>query len=208
MGSEIESKGIKYGYARVSTNGQAKNGNSLDDQKAKLYEAGAEKVIVEQYTGTTTDRPKFNELLEELKAGDILMVTKLDRFARSASKGSELVKELLSKGIKIYILNMGMMDNTPTGRLIASILFSFAEFERDMIVERTQEGKARAKANGKPADGGRPRIDKARITAAIKMVNDGMTYTRVAEATGISRRTIIKRVQEYRAKKNIPDMDV
>lgn len=73
------------------------------------------------------------------------MVTKLDRFARSASQGIELVKKPISKGVKVHILNMGLMDNTPASKLIRNIFFAFAEFERDMIVERTQEGKAIAK---------------------------------------------------------------
>ncbi len=74
-----------------------------------------------------------------------MIVTKLDRFARSVSQGSELVNELVSMGVKVNILNIGVMDNTPASKLIKNIFLSFAEFERDMIVERTQEGKAIAK---------------------------------------------------------------
>ena len=74
-------------------------------------------------------------------------MSKLDRFARSAAQGSELVKELIERGIAVHILNMGYMDNTPASKLVRNIFFPFAEFERDMIVERTQEGKAIAKQN-------------------------------------------------------------
>ena len=92
-----------------------------------------------------SDRPEFDALLSKLQDGDTLVVTKLDRFARSMMQGSELVSTLISKGVKVYILNIGMMDNTPASKLVRNIFFAFAEFERDMIVERTQEGKEVAK---------------------------------------------------------------
>jgi DNA invertase Pin-like site-specific DNA recombinase len=83
----------------------------------------------------------FNKLLETLKEGDTLVVTKLDRFARTTADGINLVKELFEKGIKVHVLNMGLVEDTPTGRPILSVMLAFEEFERDMIVERTQEGK-------------------------------------------------------------------
>lgn len=138
---------MKYGYGRVSSKGQELKGNSLEDQENKLREAGAEVIVLEAFTGTKIDRPKFTELVNRLESGDTLIVTKLDRFARSAGEGSKLVKELIERGVKVHILNMGMMEDTANGRLIMNVLFSFAEFERDMIVERTSAGKAVAKAN-------------------------------------------------------------
>ena len=90
-----------YGYARVSTQGQ-----DLEGQIQQLEKNGCDKIYSEHFTGTKTDRPQFNELLSQLKEGDTLMVTKLDRFARSATQGSELVKELIEKGIKVNILNI------------------------------------------------------------------------------------------------------
>ena len=132
----------KKGYGRVSTSGQATNGNSLEDQRSKLEEAGCDDIVLEAYTGTKMDRPKFTKLLSELEEGDTLVVTKLDRFARTASEGSALVKSLLDRGVNVHILNMGLIENTATGRLILNVLLSFAEFERDMIVERTSDGKA------------------------------------------------------------------
>ena len=147
----------KWGYARVSTSGQAANGNSLEDQRGKLRDAGCDEIVDETYTGTKVDRPQFTKLIGELKAGDTLVVCKLDRFARTASEGSELVKSLLSRGVNVHILNMGLIENTPTGRLILNILLSFAEFERDMIVERTSEGKAVKRATDPEYKEGRPR---------------------------------------------------
>lgn len=145
-----------YGYARVSTKGQAKDGNSLEAQAKTLTEAGAEKLYQDSYTGKTTDRPGFNALLEVLQAGDTLIVTKLDRFARSVVQGSRMIEALIAKGVTVHVLNIGVMDDTPSGKLIRNIMLSFAEFERDMIFERTQEGKAIARENGVRVDGRPP----------------------------------------------------
>ena len=132
-----------YGYIRVSTVKQANEGNSLEGQTKLLLENGVpqENIFQDAYTGTKADRPQFNKLLNELKEGDTLVVTKLDRFARSMIEGSKIVNELIEKGVKVNVLNIGLMDNTPASKLIRNIFFSFAEFERDMIVERTLEGK-------------------------------------------------------------------
>ena len=151
----------RKGYGRVSSDGQERNGNSLEDQRQKLMEAGCaeEDIVLETYTGTKMDRPKFTRLVGELEPGDTLVVCKLDRFARTASEGSELVKSLLSRGVNVHVLNMGLIENTPTGRLILNVLLSFAEFERDMIVERTSEGKAIKRATDPDFKEGRPRKD-------------------------------------------------
>lgn len=177
------------GYARVSTKYQEKDGNSLDSQEKQLKEAGAKIVYKETYTGATMDRPLFNELREALEAGDTLMVTKLDRLSRSATTGIDLIDNLLSHGIKVHVLNMGLMDATPTGKLIRTILLAFAEFERDMITERTQEGR---KLSGNL--GGRPyKYSREQIDHALQLL-DTYSYTQVSDMTGISVSTI------YRAK--------
>ena len=142
-----------YGYARVSTKGQARDGNSIEGQTKALKEAGAEQIFCDSFTGTKIDPPEFDKLKNLLLPGDKLIVTKLDRFARSASQGSELIETLISAGITVHILNLGVMDNTPTGKLIRTIMLGFAEFERDMIVQRTQEGKEIARTKGVRVDG-------------------------------------------------------
>ena len=142
-----------YGYARVSTLGQAKDGNSIEAQEKLLKEHGASVIFADAFTGTKCNRPQFNILLKQLQPGDTLIVTKLDRIARSTQQGCQLVGQLLDRGIRINVLNLGIMDNTPTGKLIRTILFAFAEFERDMIVERTAEGKAIARERGNFKEG-------------------------------------------------------
>lgn len=164
-----------YGYARVSTKGQARDGNSLEDQVKKLQEAGAEKIYVDSFTGKKLDRPEFDKLKAVLSEGDTLIVTKLDRIARSATQGSELVQSFISDGIKVHVLNMGFMDNSPTGKLIMNVMFAFAEFERDMIIQRTSEGKeiARSRADFKE---GRPRaeIDLEEFKRLSRLQEDGV----------------------------------
>lgn len=178
-----------YGYARVSTKGQARDGNSLDGQIQSLKEAGAEKIFCDSFTGTKMARPEFDKLKSSLLPGDKLIVTKLDRFARSAAQGSELIESLIQSGVTVHILNMGVMDNTPTGKLIRTIMLGFAEFERDMIVQRTQEGKeiARAKGNFKE---GRPKkeLDKELVEKFRKLQKGGlMTVKECCEKLNVSR---------------------
>lgn len=139
----IRSLFFRFFYARVSTKGQAKDGNSLEAQEQALMNAGASTVYSDAFTGTKSHRPQLDLLLGELKEGDTIAVTKLDRIARSASQGMELIQSLLDRGINVHVLNMGLMDNSPTGRLIRNVMLAFAEFERDMIVERTSEGKVK-----------------------------------------------------------------
>lgn len=191
----------KKGYGRVSTKGQQRDGNSLEDQRSKLEDAGCDEIILEAYTGTKMDRPKFTKLLAELEPGDTLVVTKLDRFARTASEGSALVKELLERGIAVHILNMGLIENTPTGRLILNVLLSFAEFERDMIVERTSEGKALAKATNPDYKEGRKALEIPEEFEWYKLaVGTGeITVTKACEELGVSRSTWYKWVNSCRA---------
>lgn len=190
-----------YGYARVSTVKQMKNGNSIEDQIAKLKEAGAQEVITDSYSGTKMERPNFTKLLNRLRQGDKLVVTKLDRFARTAVEGGVIVKELHEKGVTIHILNMGIADNSPMGKLMVTMLLAFAEFERDMIVERTQSGKAIAKANGKRVDGRPKKFKPEQMEHAMKLLEDN-SFTEVERMTGISKSTLVREARKRRATGN------
>ena len=181
---------MKYGYARVSTCKQAKNGNSLQDQERMLTEAGVlpENIFADSYTGTKMDRPKFDALLEAIKPGDELVVCKLDRFARSSNDGSKLVQRLVGDGISVNILNMGKADNTPVGKLMVTIMLAFAEFERDMIVERTSAGKAYAREHKEGYREGRPLGKYPDFQKFLKMQKDGsITVEAACKEMGISR---------------------
>ena len=132
------------GYVRVSTKGQL-DGYSIDQQIGEILSVYKEVVIYEEGLSGAKERPVFNEVLSILEKDDILVVTKLDRFCRTTKEGLQYIDMLLEKRVKIHILNMGLIENTPVGKLIVTNLLAFAEFERAMIIERTQSGKAIAK---------------------------------------------------------------
>lgn len=183
-----------YGYARVSTNGQAKDGNSLEAQIKTLQENGAAKIYQDRFTGTKLHRPQLDKLLNQLNPGDTLIVTKLDRIARSAVQGTQLISELLGRGVKVNVLNMGVMDNSPNGKLIRTIFFAFAEFERDMIVERTSEGKEIAKLSAGFREG-RPNKEIPDLPLFVDKVKNGLlSVSEAAKQLGISRTTWYKYV--------------
>ena len=169
-----------YGYARVSTKGQAKDGNSLEYQTKLLKENGAEIIFEESYTGTKRSRPKLDELLDNLKEGDTVVVCKLDRIARSVRDGLDIIDEIINKGCGLNILNMGKFDDSASGKLMRTIFLAFSEFEREMIVQRTQEGKEIARQRGDYKEG-RPKIDDE----IIAKIQKGVSY----QELGISRAT-------------------
>lgn len=180
-----------YGYARVSTRGQAKDGNSLEVQEQELRAKGAEVIYSDSYTGTKADRPQFIALLGEIKSGDTLIVCKIDRFARNAEDAIHIIKDLVNREITVNILNMGIADNSPMGRLMVTILSGFAEFERDMIVERTQEGKEIARQNPNYREGRPKKYGKEQIKHALELLEIN-SYKQVEEMTGISKSTLIR----------------
>ena len=181
-----------YGYGRVSSTTRyagGEDGNSLEAQEKKLREAGCEEIVLEAYTGTKMERPKFTKLLNKLQAGDTLKVCKLDRFARTASDGVNLIKELLGRGVSVHVLNMGLVEDTPTGRLVLTIMMAFAEYERDMIIERLNDGKAEAKAKNPEYREGRKAIRiPLEFEGCRNYVAEGnMTVTEACKYLGISR---------------------
>lgn len=180
------------GYARVSTNLQYKNGNSIEEQEEKLIASGCDEVIKEAFTGSkATGRPELEKLLSYLQEGDTFSVTKFDRFARTAIEGVKIIQELLHKGIKVNILNIGLVEDTPMGRLILTIMLAFAEFEKDMIIERTQAGKEIARRDPDYREG-RPRLySKKQIEHALELLREH-TYREVEQMTGISKSTLIR----------------
>lgn len=177
---------MKYGYARVSTMQQ-----DLESQLQTLKRESCDVIYKEKFTGTKKARPEFNKLLEALEHGDTLVITKLDRFARSTTDGINTIKELFEKGVRVHVLNMGLIEDTPTGRLILSVMLAFAEFERDMIVERTQEGKAIAKQREDFREGRPKKFNKKQINHALQLLESN-SYKQVEEITGISKSTLIR----------------
>lgn len=178
-----------YGYARVSSKGQKLYGSSLEEQEEALRKNGAAVIFRDAFTGTKNRRPELDKLLAKLEPGDTLIVTKLDRIARSTRGGIELLDELTGRGVVVHILNMGRLDDTPTGRLMRNILLAFAEFERDMIVERTSEGKDAARLNPGWREGRKEKPVDMEAFSRLSDLVDGkeISATEAAERLGISR---------------------
>jgi DNA invertase Pin-like site-specific DNA recombinase len=184
---------MKIGYARVSTLQQ-----ELKTQVQALQQADCRKIYSEKFTGTSLERPIFQHVLQQLNSGDTLVVTKLDRFARNTYEAQRIIHTLFKRSIAIEILNMGVIENTPTGRLIFNIFSAFAEFERDLIVTRTQEGKAYAKAHNPHYREGRPqRYTQAQLNRALRLTQH-YTFAQVAAKTGISRSTLFRAARRQR----------
>lgn len=182
------------GYIRVSTKGQL-DGNSVEDQTTKIKERYSNAEIIEESYSGAKDRDIFNKVVDELESGDILVITKLDRFCRTTKEGLQYIDLLMGKGVSIHILNMGLIEDNPMGRLIVTNLLAFAEFERAMIIERTQAGKEIAKTKegykeGRPQKHSNNQIDHA---LSLLSINGGtMSYNQATEITNISKSTLIR----------------
>ena len=190
-------KNMKYGYARVSTRHQ-----DLEGQLRQLEEERCDKIYFEKITGTKSDRPEFQKLLQAIQTGDTLVVTKLDRFARSTQDALNTIKYLFEKGVRINVLNLGVIENTSTGRLIFTIFSAFADFERDLIVERTQEGKEIAKQRPGFKEGRPRKYSKQQIDLAMQLLESN-SYTQVEKMTGISKSTLTRYKRKLLTEKSI-----
>ena len=135
---------MRIGYARVSTTGQ-----SLKQQREKLKADGCEKIFDEKLSGAKKDRPELELALDFAREGDAIVVTKLDRLARSSFHLAQIAEQLQLKGVDLVVLDQSGIDTTkPTGKLLYTMLGAIAQFERDLIVERTTEGRAEARRQG------------------------------------------------------------
>ena len=177
---------MKYGYARVSTLNQ-----DLESQLQTLEKEGCEVIYSEKFTGTKTNRPKFNELIEKLEEGDTLVVTKLDRLARNTVEGIEVIESLFAKGVKVHVLNVGLLENTTMGKFFLTTMLAVAEMERNLIIERTQEGKAVAKQNPDFKEGRPKKYGKKQLEHALSLLESN-SYTQVEALTGISVSTLTR----------------
>jgi DNA invertase Pin-like site-specific DNA recombinase len=172
------------------------------DQVTVLEQNGAVEIYKDKYTGTKMHRPEFDKLMDLLKDGDTLIVTKLDRLGRSAEGIISLIKTLLARNITVKVLNMGTIENNPVGRLIVTFLAGFAEFERDLIVERTMAGRAYKKATDPNYREGR----KAKQYDAdlfnelqTRVWNGELTAKQAAAALGVGRTKWFEIVKERSA---------
>lgn len=179
------------GYARVSTADQ-----TTDGQHDALTEAGCERIFTDVASGKLARRPQLDALLDYARPGDVLTITKLDRLGRSVAHLVELAGVLAGLGVDLRVLHQGIDTTTPGGRLTFHILASIAEFERDLISERTNDGLAAARARGRK--GGRPpALSPAKLAHARQLRDAGEhTMTQIAELVGCSRATLYRALDD------------
>lgn len=194
---------MKIGYARVSTTDQ-----NLDAQTDALKAAGAEKVFTDRISGTAEIREGFDRMCSQLRDGDCVVVHRLDRLARSLKQLIEIAADFEARGIQLVLLTEGIDTTTSGGRLFFHIFGAVAEFERNLIIERTHAGLASARSRGRL--GGRPPAldaDKQKtvktLIAAAKKKKEVPNFGQIARSVGASERTIRRFAKgEYERRSN------
>ena len=182
-----------YGYARVSTQDQ-----DLGVQRDALTAAGCSLLYAEKISGKSADRPELKAMLGALQPGDLVIVTRIDRLARSLMDLLNIMKAIGEKGAGFKSLAESWADfSNPVGRMIIGVMGSLAEYERSLILARTDAGRRRAKAEGRRIGGPNPTISAEARTQAAAMVAAGVSMTKAAAACGMSRASV-KRITERR----------
>ena len=178
---------VLIGYARTSTIDQKAG---LEAQLRDLEAAGCTKVFREEISSVAAKRPQLEAALEWVREGDVLVVTKLDRLARSVADLVSITETLKGKGVGLRILAMNLDTSTPTGKLMLNLLGSIAEFERELMLERQREGIAKAKAEGKYK--GRAPTARAKAEDVLRLKAEGMTGDAIAAELGIGRASVFR----------------
>jgi DNA invertase Pin-like site-specific DNA recombinase len=185
---------MKIGYARTSTVEQVAG---FADQKRELKTAGAERIYSEQVSAVAKSRPQFEALISSLRAGDIIIVTKLDRLARSMADLMRIVATIKEAGAALRVLAMGLDTSNATGKLMLNVLGSVAEFERELMLERQRAGIAKAKADGKYKGRKRAFSDERLLGLLAK----DLGITAIAKELNSSRQTVYTRIEQLPAAK-------
>ncbi|MEP5633927.1 MAG: recombinase family protein [Tateyamaria sp.] len=181
------------GYARTSTLDQKAG---LESQQRDLKAQGCDRIFVEQVSSVDVkERQELARALDHIRSGDTLVVTKLDRLARSSQHLLEVLETLTSKGAALRILNMGIDTGTPTGKLMLTIMGGVAEFEREIMLERQREGIAKAKAAGKYK--GRKPTAQAKADDVKALVAEDVGATEIARRVGIGRASVYRIINAY-----------
>lgn len=183
---------MKIGYARVSTVDQ-----DTGIQLAALKEAGCDEIYSENLSGKNRNRPELKALLKSLRKDDTVVATKIDRLARSLTDLFKISEEIEEKEANLKILEHDFDTSKPTGKLLFSVLGALAEFERHLIVERTQAGLAQAKANGVKL-GRKKKVKAADERKMKKLWEAGESWNELAKTFGVSRQSIYNRIKLWK----------
>ena len=179
-------KNFIFGYARVSTEQQC-----LDRQLDMLKKYGVDKIYNEKMTGTKRNRPELEKLMERLTEGDTVVVESLSRLGRSTKDLIWLMETFNSKGVNLVSLKESIDTTSSTGKLLFTLMSALAQFERDVLADRTREGLAAAKARGRK--GGRPPANSESVKRAVKLYRTGeYTAKEIYELTGVRKTTLYK----------------
>ncbi|WP_265516007.1 recombinase family protein [Nitratireductor luteus] len=185
-------RGVLIGYARTSTADQKAG---LEAQLRDLETAGCTKIFREELSSVASTRPQLEAALEWVREGDIMVVTKLDRLARSVADLVAITETLRVKGVELRILSMNLDTATPTGKLMLNLLGSIAEFERELMLERQREGIAKAKADGKYQ--GRQPTARRKAAEVLRLRAEGRSANDIKHALGISRASVFRILAEH-----------
>jgi DNA invertase Pin-like site-specific DNA recombinase len=183
----MENKGQRIGYVRVSTAAQ-----TLEQQETALNGAGVAKTFSDTMSGARDDRPGLAALMEYVREGDTVVVWKLDRLGRNMLHTLETVKTLAERGVKLVSVTDGIDSSTAAGRMMIGVLGSLAEYERELVKERTALKRVASQANGTRF--GRPKkvVDEAHVATARRMRADGHTARDIAKFLGVGRATLYR----------------
>lgn len=182
-------KNYIFGYARVSTEQQ-----NLDRQLDALEKYGVDMIFNEKMTGTKRDRPELSKMLDRMTTGDTVVVESLSRLGRSTKDLIELVELFEQRGVHLVSLKESIDTSTSTGRLLFTLMSAIAQFERDVIADRTREGLRSARARGRC--GGRPRVDADAVRKAVKLYKTGQYSVReIEELTGVKKSTLYRNLK-------------
>lgn len=184
-------KNYVFGYARVSTEQQ-----NLDRQMDALKKYGCDIIYNEKMTGTKKNRPELIKLLDRITEGDTVVIESLSRLGRSTKDLIELTELFQSKGVHLVSLKESIDTSTSTGKLLFTLMSAIAQFERDVIADRTREGLKSARTRGRT--GGRPRTDPATVKRAIKLYETQQySIKEIEELTGVKKSTLYRSLQSY-----------
>ncbi|MEJ3995605.1 recombinase family protein [Clostridioides difficile] len=191
-----------YGYCRISSRMQLEN-NSLKQQEQEIKKHYNDaKIYKEQHTGSTAERPVLKNIINCMEEGDKLVVTKLDRLARNATEGINLIQNLFENGISVHVLNLGLLENTTLGKFFITTLLAVAEMEKNLILERTCAGKEIAKQNPNFKEGRPKKYSKIQVEHALELLQNN-SYTQVEKLTGISKSTLQRAKRMVNKDKNM-----